>query len=128
MRGLSEAKYSEMKRLFGMSKEDFDSIQEDTEEDEDLFVSTMYDHLIRDLRKEGFIVEVHCPVPQDFHEGGYSDYGFGYYIHEHFYTEALDQAFIDTVLAWKDKYIASERRKWDAKNKAPKKSDDAITA
>ena len=125
MSNLSNAKYSEMRRLFGMPKEVFDEINDEPDEEE--FVYKMYEYLISDLRKEGFLVEVHCPVPQIFHEYGYTSYGFGHYTTECFYTEALDQAFIDTVLAWKDRYIASERRKWAAKNKDSKKSDDAIT-
>lgn len=65
----------------------------------------------------GFIVKAETPWPFNFTEGGYSS-GFGHYTSKWFYTEALDEAFVDRLIAWKESIVERARQK-EAKSSKP---------
>ena len=61
-------------------------------------------------RIEGFLVYACTPVPTAFHDdGGMQHYGYGMTTGLWFYTEALDDAFLETVFAWRKEYIERKR-------------------
>lgn len=69
--------------------------------------------------KQGFLVQACTPVPM------YADsntYSWGHYTMRWFYTEALDWAFIQRVIEWKNAFWAKEQERLaKAKGKSRKK-------
>ena len=67
--------------------------------------------------KRGFLFEAATPTPQMFGaDGGVTTYGFGWYQKKWFYTEALDEAFVQRLFDWKESFYEECRKKDAAKN------------
>lgn len=72
-------------------------------------VEDLVSRLVRAGRM-GFLVKAATPVPTHFHESGHT-YSWGYSTTKWFYTEALDEAFAERLVQWKDAFIASKKAK-----------------
>lgn len=94
-------------------KLDLEELVEPGDRDLDEFLSTC-------ARKDisGFLVQVLTPTPQSFHgESGYS-FSWGCMRWHWFYTPAIDGAFVERLIKWRDGYIAERRAKADAEKEA----------
>ena len=74
------------------------------------------------MRKKfyGFVVLAYTPVPVDFHEDGFTSHGFGYTTGKWFYTEALDEAFAQRMVEWKESFVGKKRAEWELENNPQK--------
>ena len=103
----------ELERIFGIKIPR--DLLEDGRDGVGEIVSFLYRKGLR-----GFLVQIATPIPQIFHESGFTHYGFGEYTTRWFYTETLDGEFIAKVLAWKESFVADRRKKDAAKKVKPK--------
>lgn len=78
-------------------------------------------------QKTGFLVQAATPIPVMVHDdGGVTTYGFGWITTQWFYTEALDEAFAQRVLKWKEDFYKEKKAELKKKKKAEaKKEQDA---
>ena len=66
-------------------------------------------------KKTGFLVRASTPVPQFIQGDGVSHLSWGWRRDEWFYTEALDEAFVQALIKWKGS--VHEKAKADAAKK-----------
>lgn len=66
--------------------------------------------------KVGFLVQAATPIP-DYFDNGTTNLSWGWFQSKWFYTEALDENFLNKLIDWRAGVMESEKKKMKSKKK-----------